>query len=84
MARKPQVPKTLQTFTGCDIGEPRIGCLIKTSGFDEHEEMASKGYLQQVKAPPTKPKENYRIWYALTPQGKKVVAKLENYYAQRF
>ena len=82
MARKPWIPKTLRKFTGCYIGEPRVGILIETSNFDKHEKMVRKGYLQRVEAPPNRPKENHRIWYALTAKGKKTVAKRENYYAE--
>ena len=83
MNRKPRIPKALKRFTGCEVGFPRCGSLPGVKEFEENQTMVEKGYLQVVPNPECCTYHK-RVWFALAPKGKAIVAKLENYYAGKF
>ena len=62
----------MKTFVGCDVGELRVGILKQAERMiKDYYELVALGYLMQQD-------EKSRMWFGLTPRGKRFVKPQEN------
>ena len=80
---KPRVAKALQTFLGCQVGEERMALLNSCLDPNDSSYRYYEKWVKEVRKGNLKTKLSEcgkRTVFMLTPKGKKLVKRLEDWY----